>query len=140
MKNELRMTMEELKSLKPSFGNPITLICDDGYFTANLSAIKVIGIDHMEDRVYMVKKDGDTYSVEKNYFNKHHVHHYPSLQQRKVKKTFYQMLCRLNKRDIWYFSTDLVDEEFKGTSGVEVGVGLERKLIKEYPIEIEIDL
>ncbi len=76
--NKNRMTIEELKTLTL----PVTLECDDGYFTVNYEKITVLGIG---DTKIFIK---DKYDIETTFLVKD-LHHYPSFKQpkRKVKKT-----------------------------------------------------
>lgn len=71
--NKNRMTVEELRELKPSLSNPIELVCDDDYFTDIMKTIKVIGL---HDGGFNLIDTMGRAASERDYYLKH----YPSLE------------------------------------------------------------
>lgn len=68
------MTIEELKELKPTYEKPVFLLCDDGYFTSGMRAIKVVAI--YEEGIVFINTYKDLSA-----FSASNLTHYPSLKE-----------------------------------------------------------
>lgn len=127
---KLRMTLEELIKLKPTYENPVELICDDGHFIGSMRKIKVVGVHN--HRFSYIDEYNDLSSI-----GCISLEHYPSLKKGKKKK-FYQFMYFDGRNH--YVHDSLVDENFKNLIGHEVGsIFIQRKLLTDRVFEIEVD-
>lgn len=76
--NKNRMTLEEMRELKPSLENPVTLTCDDGYYIGEMKEIKVIAVG---DKAVLIK---DLSGMEVAFYrSEDFLKHYPSFKKEK---------------------------------------------------------
>ena len=128
--NKNRLTLKELKELKPSFENPIELVCDNGGYSGILKSIKVVGF-HEEFIVYVNK------SNKVNSIDNLDLSNYSSFKQepvRKVTEVFdvvaIGVTCNANKYNLKNYR----DAEKYIEEKAEVG---KYQIIKRYKVEVE---
>lgn len=124
-----RMTVEELNSLKPSYENPVKLICDDGGFTAELSEVMVISPASYGSYVYVVDKKGYGAHIRSS-----ELKHYPSLDPEK--KRWFELWVDNGGVDIQKVQV-VCDENFKNKVGRDLFKGYKKALGREVTEEIE---
>lgn len=82
-----RMTVKELKELKPSMENPIELVCDDGYCEKWHTSIKIVAVQR--DMIAVIDVDGDLGTLGIGCLA-----HYPSLKDEPKYETLYECVDR----------------------------------------------
>jgi len=129
MKKE-RMTLEELRELKPSLDNPIELVCDDGFYRFDFEEIKVIGITAL-GRINLIASNGIATSLPNFYLE-----HYPSQKSQKNYETVY--MCAYGVGSIALFFKDgyFVNFNIKAKSGVRYEEAL-NNIISEHTLDLD---
>ena len=111
--NNLRMTAEELNELKPSYDNPVNLVCDDGYYTGSLDTIYAISRANKEGRFCAINAS-NLYAI----LDEGNLKHYPSLKKEKVKKKYWLFMNKKNGR----ITEKFYDKLGESIDGEEIGL------------------
>ena len=93
--NPNRMTIEELKELKPSLSNPVELVCDDSHYYGIYKKITVIGFNLSPHCINIIDNRGKAVA-----YSSPNLIHYPSFKKPKTPKETVEMIAIKAEKEV----------------------------------------